>query len=746
MEKASKTILLVEDQALIAMQEIRQLQNAGYSVVHALKGEKAVEVVNSNPVLVDLILMDINLGEGIDGTVAAQTILRKHDIPIVFLSSHMEPEIVEKTEAITNYGYVVKSSVFVVLDASIKMAFKLFEAQKRINRKNMEAEAANEQLRVTLEKLQNLHEALGASEEKFSRALHLSPDSINLNRLADGVYIEINDGFTKIMGYSKEEVIGRSSLPGDLGIWVHKEDRESLVKGLREKGEVVNLEAEFRRKDGTHTVGMMSARVLEINGEKCILSITREITDRKKIGIALQESERKFRTAFENAPIGVSLTDIDGKLRMVNHAFCEMIGRTRDEVTESDFPKFTHPDDKAPSIEKSRIMLEGTTENVRFTKRYLHRDGHVIWTDISVSLVRKDNGEPDYFIAHILDISEQVKADATLLRTQLLLKSSVESLKGTVILSIDKHFNYLYFNRLYHDTILERYGVDIGIGMNLLKVVPADDFLKASIPFYERAFNGISSKLVEHPQDGSGYYESSYNPILDDKGEIIGATAFASDITERKESEGKIRKLLEEKELILKEVHHRIKNNMGTIRSLLMLQAATLSDANAIAALEDAESRVQSMVVLYEKLYQSENFGKVSVKEYIPLLVDEVLGTLLMNKDILIEKEIDDFTLDTKVLQSLGIIMNELLTNIGKYAFIGRNGGLIRISASRAGNKVSFIIQDDGNGIPESLNFENSTGFGLMLVGMLTRQLNGDIRMERGQGTKIMLEFETGGL
>jgi len=413
MDKVSKTILLVEDQVLIAMQEGRQLQNAGYSVEHAINGEKAVEIVNSNPASIDLILMDINLGDGIDGTVAAQMILHTHDIPIVFLSSHMEPEIVEKTEKITNYGYVVKSSVFTVLDASIKMAFKLFEARKRLNQKNMEAEATNEQLRVTLEKLQKLHEALGASEEKFSRAFHLSPDSINLNRLADGVYIEINDGFTKILGYTEEDVIGRSSLPGDLGIWVHKEDRERLVKGLREKGEVVNLEAEFRRKDGTFTVGMMSARVLEINGETCILSITREITDRKRIELALQESERKFRTAFENAPIGISLIDIDGRIRMANHAFCELIGCSTDEVIVSNFQKFTHPDDQTLSSEHIKVLLEGKVDNTRFAKRYIHKDGHTIWTDISASLVRKENGDPEYFIAHILDISKQMTGGVT---------------------------------------------------------------------------------------------------------------------------------------------------------------------------------------------------------------------------------------------------------------------------------------------------------------------------------------------
>jgi PAS domain S-box-containing protein len=120
--------------------------------------------------------------------------------------------------------------------------------------------------------------ALEASEKKFAQAFRASPDSVNINRLADGVYLDVNDGFTRVTGYTAEEVLGRSSLPGELGIWVHAEDRLRLHEGLRQEGRVSNLEAPFRRKDGTVLTGLMSATTIEVDGEPCVLSIVRDIT------------------------------------------------------------------------------------------------------------------------------------------------------------------------------------------------------------------------------------------------------------------------------------------------------------------------------------------------------------------------------------------------------------------------------------------------------------------------------------
>ena len=130
-DKDKKTILLVEDEAILAITEKMVLEKYGYKVITADSGEKAIELFNENKDI-DLILMDIDLGKGLDGTETAAIILKDQDIPVVFLSSHTEPAVVEKTENITSYGYVVKSSSITVLDASIKMALKLFNANRRV--------------------------------------------------------------------------------------------------------------------------------------------------------------------------------------------------------------------------------------------------------------------------------------------------------------------------------------------------------------------------------------------------------------------------------------------------------------------------------------------------------------------------------------------------------------------------------------------------------------------------------------
>lgn len=209
-----------------------------------------------------------------------------------------------------------------------------------------------------------------------------------------------------------------------------------------------------------------------------------------------------------------------------------------------------------------------------------------------------------------------------------------------------------------------------------------------------------------------------------------------------RKNEEKIQGLLAEKELILKEVHHRIKNNMTTIYGLLILQAGHMTDPLAQEALEDAGSRVQSMMLLYKNLYQSVSFNEISAALYFPSLVDEILAAFPEGKSVKVKKNIEDFILPAKKLQPLGIIVNELLTNIMKYAFTGKREAIITVLATVKENRINFVVEDNGIGMPESIDFTHSPGFGLVLVGELAKQLNGKIRIERGNGTKIILEFE----
>lgn len=148
------------------------------------------------------------------------------------------------------------------------------------------------------------------------------------------------------------------------------------------------------------------------------------------------------------------------------------------------------------------------------------------------------------------------------------------------------------------------------------------------------------------------------------------------------------------------------------------------------------------MSLLYDKLYRSADYSELSIKEYLTSLIDDVLANFPNSLTIRILKNLQDFELDAKRMQPIGIIINELLTNIMKYAFKGRDAGMITVSATNVDGHIALSVEDDGIGMPESVSFENSTGFGLQLVHALTQQLQGTIRIERGTGTKVVIELE----
>lgn len=216
---------------------------------------------------------------------------------------------------------------------------------------------------------------------------------------------------------------------------------------------------------------------------------------------------------------------------------------------------------------------------------------------------------------------------------------------------------------------------------------------------------------------------------------------FAKDITSRKIAEEEINKLLKEKEILLKEVHHRIKNNMNTIKGLITLQIGNLNNPSLVTLLEDIENRVQSMIILYDKLYCSENYRELSVKDYIETLTEEIICNFPNRSIINLEKNIEDFILNVAFLAPLGIIINELLTNIMKHAFSGQDSGVITISLSLKGNTANLVINDNGKGLPEDVKLNGDTGFGLNLVAMLMEQIGGNMKIERDNGTTFILQF-----
>jgi len=257
MRNNKKTILLVEDEVLIAMSEKMSLEKYGYAVITAHSGENAIEAVENTPGI-DLILMDINLGGGIDGTEAAEHILKSRNLPVVFLSSHTEPEIVERTEKITSYGYVVKNTGITVLDASMKMAFKLFDANV---------------------KWRQIEGSLRASEVQYRRLFEAAQDGILILDVHTGMIVDVNPFLIHLLGYTYEQFLGKTIW--DLGflkdVIGNQEKFNELVKNEYVRYEHLPLETASHQIVNVEFI----SNVYEVDDKQVVQCNIREMTERK---------------------------------------------------------------------------------------------------------------------------------------------------------------------------------------------------------------------------------------------------------------------------------------------------------------------------------------------------------------------------------------------------------------------------------------------------------------------------------
>lgn len=345
-----KRILLVEDEAIIAMATKALLEEYGYQVEYVSRGEAAVAAVAADPGI-DLVLIDIDLGPGMDGSEAAELILKNRDLPVVFLSSHTEPEIVEKTEIITSFGYVVKESGGTVLDASIKMAFKLFEAKVGL-----------------LEKEKVLRE----NEERYHAIFDNSLDAILLTA-PDGRILEANAAAERMLSRPAEEIV-RIGRPGILDA-----SDPRLAPALAERTRTGRFVGEltFVRKDGTKFPAEVSTVVFnDREGRARTSMIIRDITERRLAEEALLQRNQYIESILDNMPIGFAVNTIDdGVFRYMNWRFEEIYGWPR-EVLKDVAAFFSHVYSSADRAEiEARIMGDIRSGN----------PARMVWDDVRIT-------------------------------------------------------------------------------------------------------------------------------------------------------------------------------------------------------------------------------------------------------------------------------------------------------------------------------------------------------------------------
>jgi PAS domain S-box-containing protein len=274
-------------------------------------------------------------------------------------------------------------------------------------------------------------DALRQSEEKFSKAFQTSPYAISITHIEDGRFVEVNDAFVSLTGFTRDETLADSSI--GLKLWADENDRRRIVNDLNAGRTVAGREYRFRTKTGKIVVGLYSAQTIRLNLGRCILSSINDISERTRTADLLKKSEEKFRNVFDNSPIGKSITTLEGQIN-VNKAFCDLIGYSKEALVDIKWQQITFPDDCELTQRHIEQLLAGKEGSARFIKRYIHKNGDVIWTDVSTALQRDEDGNPLYFITSLVDITDRKRAEDALRASELRYRRLFEAAKDGILI------------------------------------------------------------------------------------------------------------------------------------------------------------------------------------------------------------------------------------------------------------------------------------------------------------------------
>lgn len=802
-----RTILLVEDEAVISFIEEETLRSFGYEVITASSGEEAVEIAANNETI-DLILMDIDLGDGMDGTGAAKEILGIRTIPIVFLTSHSEFSMVEKVRGITRYGYVIKNSGDFVLQSSIEMAFELFNAHSIATMRNRELAVLNEELNSVIDEQNATNEKLIANQHELELSEALFHGLFDNMTSGSAIYTVLHDGskgshyivrsFNKaslrIEGKTLAEVTGKSLF--DLRPAI---DEYGLIQVMQEVWKTGNP-AVFPVKIYQDELfsNYYENFVFKIpTGE--IVTIYNDVTEQKMAEQALKESEEKYRLIVNNISHCVTILDLQFNFLYVSPAITRIRGYTVDEALAQTIDQVLTPESLGIAIKayEEEMALERDPSSDPLRTRLLeleeyHRDGSIVLLENSMTFIRDDQGKPARILVITSDITQRKRTENELHRQNEIDESLLETTR-TILEVEDFHQTARHifdacssltgasagYVALLDDDgsgnevmFLEAGGHNFAIGPDLSMPIRGlrEVVYATGRPAYDN--NYPLSEWAQYMPEGHVQLANLLLAPLNIGGKTVGILGIAnkpfpftdedSRIAEafgdlaalslrnsRKidsllAAQESIQLLLQEKELLLKEVHHRIKNNMSTIAALLGLQSDTIRDVDAAEALNDAKGRVLSMMGLYEILYKSNDLRSVPVNEYIANLIHEISLSYPLTNRIAINHHIEPFSLDSKIIFPIGIIVNELLANALKNAFPDDREGAVTVSISKNSARISITVKDNGIGIPEGFTISSSTGFGLKLINALVRQYNGTIDVIREHGTEFAITIPAG--
>ncbi len=317
------------------------------------------------------------------------------------------------------------------------------------------------------------------------------------------------------------------------------------------------------------------------------------------------------------------------------------------------------------------------------------------------------------------------------------------------IWTIDKRGRLTSFNKNYFDLVTVIYNTKPFVGLVLDRGVLSNDkeYTELLSFHYKKAFSGKATSFEIETKDKHNknvYLELFLNPIYE-KDKVVEVSGIAHNITEKKLVQQKVELSLKEKEILLREIHHRVKNNMQVISSIINLQSSYVTDEYALTLLKESQNRIKTMAYIHESLYQNKSFTSVNFSDYVRTLIHNIVQSYSHSEDkIQLVLNVDELTLSLDNSIPAGLIINELITNAIKHAFPGPAKGTITFNLRCENKLVILELKDNGAGFSPDVSFENSNSLGLQLVNTLIEQIEGELKFksEKDRGTEVTITFK----
>lgn len=574
----------------------------------------------------------------------------------------------------------------------------------------------------------------------------------------------ISQNVKTILGYEAQEFLNSSQF------WVqrvHPDDLEEMMSSFPTLSEQESCSYEYRflHVDGTyHWLYTQISLVKDEAGKpiECVGYLTdisdayRQAALRKQAEEELRASQRFIQKIADSSPNLLYLYDlVEQRNLYVNREITQMLGYTPEEIQamgQELFPILMHPDDLVTSAGKiQQINTANDGEIIEFEYRLLHKNGEWRWLySWDTVFTRNSEGKPTQIVGTATDISDRKHLELALQQSEerfrtcvenllepLALFSSVRDVTGQIV-----DFRYEYINpagcRANQKPREETIGRTI---CELLSAHQQSELFDAYCQVVE-----TGEPLIRE----SFCYEDVYagerlQRIFDIQAVKLGDGFVATwqDVTERKQTEAQIQTSLKEKDILLREIHHRVKNNLQVIHSLLRLQSSYTADPQTLQMFQDSQNRIRSMALIHEFLYNSQDLAQIDFGAYIQTLVNSLRRTYTVNQNAISwEIQVEPIQLSIDTALPCGLLINELISNALKYAFPAGQPGKIKINLhSDSKNQYTLLIKDNGVGLPPDLDFRNTDSLGLQLVCDSTAQIGGTIEIDRTHGTSFTIQF-----